>query len=132
MRTSNIPKGRSAQDIAARRDIIKEALSETKGKTFPCPCLGGVPVDIIGDSINEIANHASKGYKSTMAALKLPEMIANAGYYRMHLPKRNQQRKKFRFIFVYELHCPTKEYGLVKVMIGVRENARFLQYSLTT
>lgn len=130
-KTKNIPRGRSEQDIATRRNIIKESLSELKGTTISCPCLGCVPVSIVGDSINEIANHASKGYKSTLAALLLPEMIENAFYYRMLLPKNNQQRKKFRFIFVYELHCQTMEYGTVKVMIGVRENARFLQYSLT-
>ena len=128
---NNIPKGRSDQDIAVRRNIIKEALVKMKGQTVQCHCLGGVPVVIIGDSINEIANHASKGYKSTLAALLLPEMIENAVYYRMHLPKNNQQRKKFRFIFIYELHCKTMKYGTVKIMVGVRENARFLQYSLT-
>lgn len=48
----------------------------------------------------------------------------------MHLPKNNKQKTVFKFIFLYELHSETA-YGTSKIMIGVRNNAKFLQYCIT-
>ena len=125
-----IPTGASKADINARRRIIEAELSRLKGRSFRCPCLGGVPVGIIGDSIGEIAAHASKSLRSTTAALRLPDMISNAYFFKMHLPKNNKQRKKFKFIFIYELHSHL-ETGYAKLMVGVRSEGRFLQYCIT-
>ena len=130
MSNTAIPKGTSNQDIEARRRIIEAHLNKIKGNSFKCPCLGGVPVLLIGRGISEISAHASKSYKSTLAAIRLPELIENSYFYKMYLPKENAQKKKFKFIFLYELHCKI-ENGYAKVMVGVREEAKFLQYCVT-
>lgn len=85
---------------------------------------------IIGNSIVEIAHHASKSKASTIAALNLRKILTKASFYKMRLPKNNKQTKTFHFIFMYELHGNTS-YGTSKIMIGVRENAKFLQYCIT-
>lgn len=85
---------------------------------------------LIGRGIAEISAHASKRYKSTIEAIRYPELLEKAYFYKMHLPKENSQRKKFKFIFLYELHCKT-ENGYAKLMVGVREEAKFLQYCVT-
>lgn len=126
----NIPRGASKENIEARRKIIEKELSKLKGKSFKCPCLGGVPVKVIGDSVSEIATHAAKSQRSTIAALNLPNMIRDSRFFKMHLPKDNRQRKRFKFIFLYELHCPI-ENGYAKLTIGVRSEGRFLQYCIT-
>ena len=126
-----IPKGNSKGDIEKRRGIIESGLAKYKGKSFKCPCLGGVPVIVSGKSIDEISAHASKHHDSTAAALRLPSLIKSARYHRMYIPKENGQRKKFGFIFLYELHCDTTRFGTVKLTVGVREDTHFLQYCVT-
>ena len=126
-----IPKGASKSDIETRRRLIEAELSQLKGKSFKCPCLGGVPVFLTAKGINEISGHSAKSYKSTSAALRLPELIRNAGFWKMHLPKDNGQKHRFKFVFIYELHAKTDDLGTVKLMIGVRINALFLHYSVT-
>lgn len=126
-----IPKGTSKKDRDARRKIIEDSLSKIKGKHFNCPCLGGVPVYITGNSISEIADKACLRYKSTLGAIYLPEMIKNARFFKMHLPKDNRQQTKMNFIFVYELHTKTEDFGVFKLIVGVRINAMFLHYSIT-
>lgn len=128
---TEIPKGDSKSDIEKRRDIIRTGLAKYKGKSFKCPCLGGVPVIVSGKSIDEISAHASKRYESTAASLRLPTLIRNAAFHRMYIPKDNGQRKRFGFIFLYELHCNTKRFGIVKLTVGVREDTHFLQYCVT-
>lgn len=126
-----IPAGKTKTAIEARREFLKKELSKFQGKKFRCPCLGGVPVKIIGDSVVEIAEHASKSLASTKAALQLPKLINEARFFKMYLPKNNRSQKKiFKFIFIYELHCP-KEKGFTKIMVGVRETGNFLQYCIT-
>ena len=51
---------------------------------------------------------------------------------KMHLPKTGTQTKRFKFIFTYELHVNIENLGLVKLTVGVRENAHFLQYCVTS
>lgn len=127
-----IPKGTSKSDIETRRRIIEAHLGKIKGKSFRCPCLGGVPVFITSRGINETSAHASKTLKSTMAALQLPALIHNAKFYRMHLPKENGQKYKMKFEFIYELHSKTENTGICKLLIGVRISAQFLHYSITS
>jgi len=126
-----IPTGKTKNAVDVRREFLKKELSKLKDKKYRCPCLGGVPVKIIGDSIDEIAAHAAKSFASTKAALQLPKLINEARFFKMYLPKDNySQKKKFKFIFIYELHCP-KEKGFTKIMVGVRESGKFLQYCIT-
>lgn len=125
-----IPKGTSKADIETRRRIIESHLNKIKGKSFKCPCLGGVPVFVTARGISETAAHAAKSRKSTMAALELPEIIKNARFHKMHIPKDNGQRTRMKFEFIYELHSKT-DYGNCKLIVGVRISSQFLHYSVT-
>lgn len=129
-----IPKGTSKQDIESRRRIIKTHLNKIKGKSFKCPCLGGVPVRIESKSIDEIAEKAGLSYSSTKTAMQLRQLIREARFVKMTLPQDNSsQKKKFQLIFMYELQATTKDGRKAKLTIGVREfPLKFLQYCVTS
>lgn len=129
-----IPKGTSKADIETRRRIIEAHLGKIKGKSFRCPCLGGVHVRVEAKSIDEIAEKAGLSYSSTKAALQLRNLIREARFVRMTLPKDNaSQKKKFQLIFMYELQATTTDGRIAKLTIGVREfPLKFLQYCVTS
>lgn len=70
---------------------------------------------------------------STAMALQLPYLIRNARFHRMTLPKENtMQKKKFQFIFMYELRAETRDGKEAKLTIGIKEiPLMFLQYCVT-
>ena len=75
MNTLEIPKGNSKEDRALRRSIIKKYMEPLVGSTMNCPCLGNVPVELTRRGLSETIHHASKSYKSTVAALMLKEHL---------------------------------------------------------
>ena len=128
-----IPEGNTKEAREARRQIIRQSLNRWKGKTVKCPCLGNVPVLIEQKSIDEISEHAGISLDSTEMALQLPHLIKNARFYRMTLPKNNSlQKKKFQFIFMYELRAESRDGKQAKLTVGIKEiPLMFLQYCVT-
>ena len=127
-----IPTENTKEAIHARRIMIRHRLSKVS-KPIKCPCLGNVPVLIEPKSIEEIEQYAGLSAESTAVALQLPQLLKTVTYYRMTLPKENnKQKKKFQFIFVYELRSETKDGKQAKLLVGVREiPLKFLQYCIT-
>ena len=114
-----------------RVKIINNDLYPLIGKEIKCPCLGGVPIRIERKSVHETASKASHRIVSMEAARNLEKYIKEATFYRMTIPKDNRSQKRdFNLIFMYELHATTKA-GVVKLMVGVRETAGFIYYSIT-
>lgn len=128
-----IPTGNTKEAREARRLLIGQRLKKWKGKTVKCPCLGNVPVLIEQKSIDEIEEHAVISAESTAMALQLPYLIRHAKFHRMTLPKDNaMQKKKFQFIFMYELRSETKDGKQAKLTVGIKEiPLLFLQYCVT-
>ena len=125
-----IPKGNSKEDKEKRRLIIMQNLAKFKKQTVVCPCLGGVPVSLNSEALYEIAYHASKSVKSTELALDYENLIKTAKFVRGDIPKDEKQRKRMQFEFVFELSAKSK--GIkAKLIIGVKANKSFLQYSIT-
>lgn len=115
--------------IDDRRKLIEKKLLALAGKELDCPCLC-VRVKVVRLSIKEIAFHASKSLASTAVALDLPYWLKIARFFKCTFPKKNRQQELFRFAFMYELHADTP-HGVAKIMVGVRNNGRFLQYCIT-
>ena len=128
-----IPTENTKEAREIRRQMIRQSLKKWRGKTVKCPCLGNVPVLIEQKSIDEIDEHACMNAESTAMAMQLPKLIRKARFYRMTLPKDNSmQKKKFQFIFMYELRANTKDGKQAKITIGIKEGPlMFLQYCVT-
>ena len=128
-----IPTENTKEAREIRRQMIRQRLKKWRGKTVKCPCLGNVPVLIEQKSIDEIDEHACMNAESTEMAMQLPKLIRKARFYRMTLPKDNSmQKKKFQFIFMYELRADTKDGKQAKITIGIKEvPLMFLQYCVT-
>ena len=128
-----IPTGTTEEALEKRKEILRAGLSKLKDKDVKCPCLGNVPVRIEQRSIDEIVDKAGLSPESTKLALHLRQLIHKARFVRMTLPKDNKtQKKKFQFIFMYELQAETKDGKKAKILVGVREiPLKFLQYCIT-
>ncbi len=127
---TEIPRGNSPKEFLFRKKFITDRLSKLSGESVNCPALGNHPVLITRKSIEETAHHAAKSFKSTVAALDLKNQLKTASFVRYHLPKNNNQTKKYDFIFLVELKGDFE--GIpTTLMIGAKITARFIHYSLT-
>ena len=94
--------------------------------------MGGVPVKITSDSINEIVHHAAKSAKSTAAVLLLEKAVKFGRFVKMTLPKDNKKQRKMKLLFMYVLEYKTPSNESIKITVGVREKPiQFLQYCIT-
>lgn len=125
-----IPRGNSKQDRSIRRSIIRKQLEPLVGSTMNCPCLGNVPVELTPRGLNGTMHHASKSYKSTLAALRIKEHLSRATLYKYHVPKDNRQKGKMGFTFTIELHDKC-EGRTVKIMVGVTIKPQYFHYCIT-
>ena len=88
-------------------------------------------VKILGKSINEICKWAAIREASVIAALNIDGVIANATYVNESEPHNNTQKKKFRAIKMYELHCVIKGFGTAKLMVAEQVTGTKITYCIT-
>lgn len=119
--------------IDLRRDFIKKNLQKFKGTSIKCKSLNGMPIYITARTINEIATHASKSEKSTLAALSIKKIIESSRFVKMYFPKENRtQIEVFQFVFIFEMKANIKNIGEVKFTMGARNNGKFIAYCITS
>ena len=127
--TQMIPLGRSKEDIKVREQIIKDFyanwIAEHPNKKVLNIALGKyICVKFL--SINETYEKASRSYESTLAVLKLTEILKNATLIEELPAKRNtRNQKQFEKLLVMQ-------YENIKLTVGLqRSNQDLVQYCIT-
>ena len=95
--TQDIPKGRTKEEIKAREKLIKEFyaqwIAEHPDKRILNIALGKyICVKFL--SINETYEKAARSYESTLAVLRLTEILQNATFVAELLAKQNTRNQK--------------------------------------
>ena len=126
---ADIPQGRTKEDIKAREKIIKdfyaEWIAEHPTKQIHNLSLGK-PILVKFLSINETYEKASRSYESTLAVLRLTEVLQNAVLMGEQPAKRNtRNQKQFEKLLVMQ-------YEDIKLTVGLqRSNQDLVQYCIT-
>lgn len=131
---NGIPVGTSLEDIKLRRQIIFDFYEEWKIQ-HPEKAVYNqyLKADILirQESVVEAAAHASKRYKSTLAVLRLDEILAGAVQIATDAPKpgnKNQSKLVKMLLMTFE----DKIIGKVKLTVGVRRGSLDkIQYGIT-
>lgn len=127
--TIEIPKGRTKEDIKIREKLIKDFyaqwISEHPDKKVWNQNIGAF-IHVKFLSINETYEKASRSYESTLAVLKLSEILEGAIKTDELPAKRNtMNQKQFEKLIVMQ-------YDEVKLTVGLqRSNQEFVQYCIT-
>ena len=125
----DIPQGHTKEDIKARERIIKDFyaswIAEHPTKQVMNVCLGK-PINVKFLSINETYEKASRNYDSTLAVLRLTEILRNAVLIDELPAKRNtRNQKQFEKLLVMK-------YENIKLTVGLqRSNQDLVQYCIT-
>lgn len=131
---NGIPMGRSKEEIKIRQQLIYKFYEEWKA-TNPGKAVynNNLEVDILirNESVVEAAAHASKRYKSTLAVLKLDEVLTNAVAIATDTPKPgNKNQEKLQSMILMSHKCP--DIGTIKLTVGVRRRSLDkIQYGIT-
>ena len=127
--TQDIPAGRTKEEIKAREQIIKEFyaqwIAEHPDKKILNVALGKyICVKFL--SINETYEKAARNYESTLAVLRLTEILQNATLIEELPAKRNtRNQKQFEKLLVMQ-------YENIKLTVGLqRSNQDLVQYCIT-
>jgi hypothetical protein len=127
--TQDIPAGRTKEEIKAREQIIKEFyaqwIAEHPDKKILNVALGKyICVKFL--SINETYEKAARNYESTLAVLRLTEILQNATLIEELPAKRNtRNQKQFEKLLVMQ-------YEDIKLTVGLqRSNQDLVQYCIT-
>ena len=127
--TQDIPAGRTKEEIKAREQIIKEFyaqwIAEHPDKKILNVALGKyICVKFL--SINETYEKAARNYESTLAVLRLTEILQNATLIEELPAKRNtRNQKQFEKLLVMQ-------YEGIKLTVGLqRSNQDLVQYCIT-
>ena len=126
---AEIPQGRTKEDIKAREKIIKDFyakwIAEHPTKQIHNRSLGRV-INVKFLSINETYEKAARSYESTLAVLRLSEVLQNAVLVGEQPAKRNtRNQKQFEKLLVMQ-------YGNIKLTVGLqRSNQDLVQYCIT-
>lgn len=126
-----IPIGRTKEDIKAREKVIKDFYAQwisdnPEKKVFNVHLKQYIHVKFL--SINETYEKAARNYESTLAVLRLTEILRNA----VMLPnserpaKRDtKNQKQFEKMFIMQL-------GDIKLTVGLqRSNQELVQYCIS-
>ena len=113
-----------------RKNFIIKQLSELKGKSYLNKDLD-IYIFITSDSIKEIAEYASKSYKTTISALAIVDIIKESKYIKTDKPKEGNQTKIFHFADLYILGCRSIETGKMKMTVGIRKEGKHLIYCIS-
>ena len=126
---AEIPQGRTKEDIKAREKIIKDFyddwIAEHPTKQIHNHSLGkAIHVKFL--SINETYEKAARSYESTLAVLRLSEVLQNAELVGEQPAKRNtRNQKQFEKLLVMQFEN-------IKLTVGLqRTNQDLVQYCIT-
>lgn len=121
--SEGIPMGREMEDIKKRETILSRFLHDWSQKQEGERKVHNMVLDediyVIGKSVAEIIQHASKRYLSTKAALLLEEVIAHA-YPARRVPVKQGNKKQAEFEYMLLMTYRKEELGTVKVTVGVK------------
>ena len=126
---AEIPQGRTKEDIKAREKIIKDFyakwISEHPTKQIHNLALRRA-INVKFLSINETYEKAARSYESTLAVLRLSEVLQNAVLVGEQPAKRNtRNQKQFEKLLVMQ-------YENIKLTVGLqRSNQDLVQYCIT-
>lgn len=119
---NGIPKGDSPEDIKQRKQIIFDFYEQWKS-AHPEKSIynESLKADILirKESVVEAAGHAARSYKSTLAVMKLDELLAGAVKVGTDKPKpnnKNQSKLTSMILMTYQM----EDIGKVKLTVGVR------------
>ena len=127
--TSEIPRGRTKEDIKFREKLIKDFyaqwICEHPDKKIWNQNLG-MFINVKFLSINETYEKASRSYESTLAVFRLTEILEGAIKTGELPSKRNtKNQKQFEKLIVMR-------YGEVKLTVGLqRSNKELVQYCIS-
>ena len=133
MKSTDIPKGNTREDIEIRRNIISRFYHEWKvqnptQRRFNLSLKEYINIRFV--SITETCTHASRSYYSTLAVLQLDAILTNAKRVSTVRTKKNNNQKLFEKIIVMQYDCVG--IGIVKMTVGVRRrNHEKVQYCIT-
>ena len=126
---SDIPKGRTKDDIKVREKLIKDFysqwISEHPDKRVWNRDLGSF-IQVKYLSINETYEKAARDYKSTLAVFRLSEILENAiSIDEKNINRNTKNQKQFEKLIILK-------YGEVKLTVGLqRSNREMVQYCIT-
>lgn len=124
-----IPRGSSREDIKARKQIIKDFYAawiaqHPEKKVWNKSLKAYVYVKF--QSINETVGHASGTYESTVAIMRLTEILENAKV-EFSKPKKQGDKNKKMFSKILIL-----THGSIKLTVGKQKNTgEYIQYCIT-
>lgn len=129
-----IPMGTTVEEIKIRQKIIFQFYENWK-KEHPEKAVynRNLRTDILirNESIVEAAAHASKRYKSTLAVLRLEELLANAAVIDTDTPKQGNKNQK-KLIKMILMSYNIAGIGIIKLTVGVRRRSlEKVQYGIT-
>lgn len=133
MKSTDIPKGNTREDIEIRKNIISRFYHEWKvqnptQRRFNLSLKEYINIRFV--SITETCTHASRSYYSTLAVLQLDAILTNAKRVSTVRTKKNNNQKLFEKIIVMQYDCVG--IGIVKMTVGVRRrNHEKVQYCIT-
>ena len=128
-----IPMGQSMEEIRKREAIIDDFLrkwsaANTERKVFNNVMQEYIYVRAI--SFAEAKEHSAKSYKSTRALMLLDEVLKNASPIK-RVPKKSEYKNQKEFVYMLVMIYKHPDIGTIKLTVGVRQNARKIQYGLT-
>ena len=125
-----IPKGKTREEIKIREKIIKDFyarwIANNPSKSVWNESLkANIKVKFI--SINETYEHAARSYESTLAVLRLTEILSNAEFISRDSKKTNDKNQKSFS------HICIMRYENVKLVVGYQKSKdEYVQYSITS
>jgi len=129
-----VPMGNSREEIKIRQKIIYDFYEQWKHEHPQKSVFNkNLNADILirNESVIEAAAHASKRYKSTLAVLKLDEVLSNATKIAADNPKPgNKNQSKLSQMII--MSCYFQDIGTIKLTVGVRRSTQDkIQYGIT-
>lgn len=124
-----IPSGEGKEYTTARRVIIGD-FYHNWNEQHPDKRVHNLILDddilIRGISIVEAKEHAAKRYKSTLAVLRLEEVLAKARpVKRMPVKRDNSNQSTFDYMLI--MACELDGIGTIKLTVGVRDKENLLE-----
>lgn len=126
----DIPRGKTREEIKIREKIIKDFyarwIANNPSKSVWNESLkANIKVKFI--SINETYEHAARSYESTLAVLRLTEILSNAVFISRDTKKTNDKNQKSFS------HLCIMRYENVKLVVGYQKSKdEYVQYSITS
>lgn len=131
---NGIPMGESPEAIKLRKQIIFDFYEDWKISHPEKSVFNkSLKADILirKESVVEAAGHAAKRYKSTLAVLKLDEILSGAIQVALDMPKRDNKNQS-KLIKMILMSYKDASLGTIKLTVGVRNRTLDkIQYGIT-